>query len=161
MIRKSTLNDKNIIQQLMLICFGDKNDLEPYENLTDRYYLYFADNVLVAMTGLTSNSEYGHLEIDWTCTHPQYRHKGYMQALFAEMLKDAHDDIYCSCWRLPQKDKANLYTLMSMFGFKEVIHTRIHWKVPYNCFRNYDGGCTCCVGRNCECYEDLYMRKSV
>lgn len=35
------------------------------------------------MTGLTSNSEYGHLEIDWTCTHPQYRHKGYMQALFS------------------------------------------------------------------------------
>lgn len=39
MIRKSTLNDKNIIQQLMLICFGNKNDLEPYEYLTDRYYL--------------------------------------------------------------------------------------------------------------------------
>lgn len=87
----------------MLICFGDKNDLEPYENLADRYYLYFAGNVLVAMTGLTSDSEYGHLEIDWTCTHPQYRHKGYMQALFVEILKDAHDDIYCSCWRLPQK----------------------------------------------------------
>ena len=41
MIRKSTLNDKNIIQQLMLICFGDKNDLEPYENLTDRYLQVF------------------------------------------------------------------------------------------------------------------------
>lgn len=57
------------------------------------------------MTGLTSNSEYGHLEIDWTCAHPQYRHKGYMQALFVEMLKDAHDDIYCSCWCLPKKIK--------------------------------------------------------
>ena len=64
MIRKSTVEDKEIIQQLMQLCFGDKNNLEPYENLEDRYYLYFKDNILVAMTGLTSDSAYGHLEID-------------------------------------------------------------------------------------------------
>lgn len=64
MIRKSTTDDKKIIQYLMWICFGGKNNLEPYENLDDRYYLYFKDDILVAMTGLTSNSEYGHLEID-------------------------------------------------------------------------------------------------
>ena len=34
-----------------------------YENLEDRYYLYFEDDTLVAMSGLTSNSEYEHLEI--------------------------------------------------------------------------------------------------
>ena len=70
MIRKSTIEDKEIIQQLMYLCFGDNNKIEPYENLEDRYYLYFKDNTLVAMTGLTSDSEYGRLEIDWTCTHP-------------------------------------------------------------------------------------------
>lgn len=64
MIRKSKLTDKELIQQLMQLCFSDKNNFEPYENLEDRYYLYFKDNTLVAMSGLTSNSEYGHLEID-------------------------------------------------------------------------------------------------
>ena len=39
MIRKSTADDKEQIQQLMQLCFGDKNNLEPYENLEDRYYL--------------------------------------------------------------------------------------------------------------------------
>ena len=64
-----------------------------YENLEDRYYLYFEDDTLVAMSGLTSNSEYEHLEIDWTYTHPEHRHKGYMQELFAEMLNDVHKSV--------------------------------------------------------------------
>ena len=74
MIRKSTTDDKELIQQLMQLCFGDKNNLEPYEDLENRYYLYFKNENLVAMSGLTSNSEYGHLEIDWTCTRPEHRH---------------------------------------------------------------------------------------
>ena len=48
----------------MHLCFGDKNNLEPHEDLEDRYYLYFKNENLVAMSGLISNSEYGHLEID-------------------------------------------------------------------------------------------------
>lgn len=60
MIRKSVNDDKEIIQDLMLLCFGDKNNLEPYEDLDDRYYLYFNNDILVAMTGLTSDSEFGH-----------------------------------------------------------------------------------------------------
>lgn len=72
MIRKSTTGDKELIQQLMQLCFGDKNNLEPCENLENRYYLYFKGGTLVAMSGLTSNSEYGYLEIDWTSTHPEH-----------------------------------------------------------------------------------------
>lgn len=159
MIRKSTADDKEQIQQLMQLCFGDKNNLEPYENLKDRYYLYFKDNMLVAMSGLTSNSEYDHLEIDWTCTRPEHRHKGYMQELFAEMLNCVHESVYCSCWRLPNNDKPNLHTLMSLFGFEEVVESRVHWKVPHNCFSNYEGGCSYCTGIGCECYEDLFLRK--
>ena len=158
MIRKSVNDDKEIIQDLMLLCFGDKNNLEPYEDLDDRYYLYFNNDILVAMTGLTSDSEFGHLEVDWTCTHPSYRHKQYMQKLFIEMLKDVNDNVYCSCWRLPNHDRANLHTLMSLFGFEKVIESRVHWKVPHNCFRNYDGGCLYYTGIGCECWEDLYLR---
>lgn len=161
MIRKSTMADKEVVRHLMQTCFGDKSDLGPYENLDGRYYLYFRGNTLVAMTGLTANSKYRHLEIDWTCTHPEHRHNGYMQELFAEMLKDVQGCVYCSCWRLPDNDGVNLHTLMSLFGFEEVIHARVHWKVPYNCFRNYEGSCTCCTGIGCECYEDLFLRTGV
>lgn len=52
MIRKSTVNDKDLIQSLMQLCLGDKNNLEPYENLQDRYYFNFEDDILVAMSGL-------------------------------------------------------------------------------------------------------------
>lgn len=159
MIRKSAEKDKKIIQELMQACFGDRSNLEPYENLDNRYYLYFENDVLVAMTGLTSRSEYGHLEVDWTCTHPDYRHTGYMQKLFMEMLDNVYEDVYCSCWRLSDNNKVNLHTLMFLFDFKEVVHSKVHWKVPHNCFRNYKGGCVFCTGINCECYEDLYLRK--
>lgn len=159
MIRKSTENDKELIQHLMQICFGDENNLEPYENLDNRYYLYFKNSTLIAMSGLTSNSEYGHLEIDWTCTHPKYRHNGYMQELFTEMLNNMQESIYCSCWRLPNHDRVNLHTIMHLFNFEEVIPSRVHWKVPHNCFRNYEGGCLYCSGINCECYEDLFLRR--
>lgn len=159
MIRKSTTGDKELIQQLMQLCFGDKNNLEPCENLENRYYLYFKGGTLVAMSGLTSNSEYGYLEIDWTSTHPEHRHKGYMQELFTEMLIGVQEPVYCSCWRLPNNEKANLHTLMSLFDFEEVIQSRVHWKVPHNCFRNYEGGCSYCTGIGCECYEDLFLRK--
>lgn len=159
MIRKSTENDKELIQQLMLLFFGFKDNLEPYENLDGRYYLYFKDNKLVAMTGVIFSDEYMGLEIDWTCTHPDYRHNGFMQELFRVMLNGVYQDVYCSCWRLPNSDKVNLHTLMYLFGFKEVIKSRVHWKVPYNCFRNYKNDCVNCTGINCECYEDLYLRK--
>lgn len=82
-----------------------------------------------------------------------------MQELFALMLNDIDEDVYCSCWRLPNNDRVNLYTLMSLFGFKEVIHSRVHWKVPHNCCRDYAVGCVYFTDNECECYEDLYLRK--
>lgn len=157
-IRKSNTSDEKEIKNLMTMCFGDKKNLEPYNDLENRYYLYFKNNKLVAMTGLTSNSEYNHLEVDWTCTNPEYRHKGYMQKLFKEMLNGVKEDVYCSCWRLKDKANANLHTIMKLHNFKLVIESRVHWKVPHNCFRSYNGGCSKCTGLNCECYEDLYLR---
>ena len=159
MIKKSTTDDKELVQQLMQLCFGDNNKIEPYENLEDRYYLLFKDNTLVAMTGLTSASEYGRLEIDWTCTHPEHRHNGYMKELFTKMLNGVQEPVYCSCWRLSNKNKPNLYTLMCLFDFEEFIQTRVHWKVPHNCFCKYASDCPYCTGIGCECYEDLYLRK--
>lgn len=79
--------------------FGNK--AQALENIEGRYLVYTLDDKIVAMTGLSSNTLYNNgLEIDWTCTHPDFRQKGYMQELFRELLKDVKTDVYCSCWRL-------------------------------------------------------------
>lgn len=159
LIRKSTQEDKEIIRNLMSFGFGDRDNSEPYDNLDDRFWLYFKDDELVAMTGLMYSKEYRALEVDWTCTHPDHRHNGYMQALFRKMLKDIKVPVYCSCWRIPDKDRVNLQTVMNMFDFKEVIKPRVTWKVPYNCSRCFAGGCVQYTGGHCTCYEDLYLRE--
>lgn len=143
----------------MSLGFGDRDNVEPYDNLDDRYWLYFKDDELVAMTGLMDSKEYRALEVDWTCTHPDHRHKGYMQSLFREMLRGIEVPVYCSCWRMPGRDRVNLQTIMDMFDFKEVIKPRVTWNVPHNCSRNYAEGCVNCTDDNCICYEDLYLRK--
>ena len=128
----------------------------------NRYYLYFEGSTLLAMTGLMYSKEYRNFEVDWTCTHPDYRHKGYMQELFKEMLKDIDVPVYCSCWRAPDKDRVNLHTIMFLFGFEEVIHSRVHWKVHHNCFLIQDGcSCTHYTDADCNCYEDLFLRKGL
>jgi GNAT superfamily N-acetyltransferase len=134
---------------------------EYLNNLDGRYYLYYVDDKLIAITGCIMNDEYSGLEIDWTCTHPSYRHKGIMQQLFHIMINEIDLDIYCSCWRISNNDKVNLHTLMELFNFKKVVHDRIHCKVPYNCHCKNSKDCIYYNGINCECYEDLYLRKII
>jgi hypothetical protein len=143
----------------MYTCFGNIYKNEPLKNLDGRYYMYFVEDKLVAMTGLADDGEYYSMQVDWTCTLPEYRHKGYMQELFEVMLKDVKEDVYCSCWRLPCNDKVNLHTLMDLFGFEEVIHSKNHWKVPHNCTAINKKNCIDYTGECCECYEDLFLRK--
>lgn len=158
MIRKSRESDRDIVSNLFLLCYGYSWDfISPLTDLEDRYYLLFEKDVLVAMTGLCYSDEYEALEIDWTCTHPKYRHKGYMQLLFKEMLNSVDEDVYCSCWRLSTKRVPNLNFLMSMFKFEKVIEHRHHWQTPYNC--HCSDKCKFSRGINCDCYEDLYLRK--
>lgn len=159
MIRKSTSADKDKIQELLEMCFGIRKP-EVYTNLDGRYYLYFVDAKLVAMSGISAVSDYNGAEVDWTCTHPDYRNKGYMQEIFTEMLKGVDFDVYCSCWRVFGRDYVNLHTMMKLFGFEEVVHDRAHWRIPHNC--NHTDKVECCysTGDDCECYDDLYLRKA-
>ena len=159
MVRKSKESDREQILELMHLCFGDR-DKYLKSNLDNRFYLNIIDNKIVAMTGIVDEGNYSHPEIDWTCTHPDYRHKGYMQELFIEMFKHYKGTIYCSCWRLPSKEHINLYHLMQQFGFREVINVRVHWKAGHNCLTNCNGDCVNYIGNNCECYEDLYIREA-
>lgn len=157
MIRKSKESDLDQIKSLIERCFGDRTMFGLYEDIEDRYYIYILDDKIVAITGLGYNEKYNALEVCYTCTHPDHRHKGYMQELFRVMLGGIHEDVYCSCWRLPNKD-INLHTLMYLFNFEKVLKPRVSYKVPYNC-QWTDKECVNCTGSNCECWEDLYLRK--
>jgi N-acetylglutamate synthase-like GNAT family acetyltransferase len=158
MIRKSTKSDRKQIKELMHLCFGNIYQYGPYKDLDDRYWLYFKDNKLVAMTGLADSGSYASIEVDWTCTHPDYRHQGLMHELFSIMLKDVNIPVYCSCWRLSSTTKINLHSLMESFDFKLVIKSENHWTVPHNCNCENTLNCIRYRGKHCSCYQDLYLR---
>lgn len=161
-IRKSTAEDEQEIRSLIETCFGDRSQSHAYDNVAGRYYLYTINGKIVAMSGIDRDSPYPGLEIDWTCTLPEYRHNGYMIDLFGVMIADfenEHKDIYCSCWRWAGHKDVNLHTLMKRFDFKEVVHDRVHAMVPHNCDKKCTEECIKYSGNGCECYEDLYMRK--
>lgn len=153
--RLSKLDDKEKIDELMKLCFGEREDYKVFENLSGRYLLAFDDDKLVAMTGLYYNKEYNWYEMDWTCTHPDYQHKGVMHELFARICSYTDEDIYCSCWRLGGNEHVNLHSLMRDFGFVEVVKNRFTWRKSYNC----NLFCVNCNGNDCKCYEDLYLRR--
>lgn len=143
----------------MRLGFGTAYASQATDGVIDgRYYLNFKGDTLVAMSGVNYNDVYRHLEIDWTCTHPDYRHNGYMQELFTEMLQDVQADVYCSCWRLAGKDHVNLQKVMNAFGFREVLHVEESWQVPHKCFYNCEKQCIGYTGKNCYCYTDLFLR---
>lgn len=160
-VRFSAYEDKDDIEKLITLCFGERVHSGVLDNLNGRYLLVFEENKLIAMTGLSYSEIYQGYEIDWTCTHPQYQHKGVMHVLFERVCSLTDEDIYCSCWRLENKENANLHALMRDFGFKEVIRNRASFDSRYNC----KSARTYCVyakdKTHCMCYEDLWLRKNI
>lgn len=160
MIRYSKETDKEKIRDLMILCFGnDREHCNVYTNLSGRFLIYEKDNKIIAMTGFKYNSNYPGLEIDWTCTHPDYRNKGYMHELFKRLIATTDEDIYCSCWRFVGNKNVNLQSVMNSFDFKCVLPICEHHCGQYNC-KSFKG----CINNHsktnkCECYEDLYLRK--
>ena len=156
--RFSTKDDKDNIEELILACFGDRSMFGVFDNLDCRYLLAFDKKRLVAMTGLTYSDIYHGYEIDWTCTHPEYRGRGIMHQLFEKVCTMTKEPIYCSCWRQCTNEHVNLYKLMQDFGFEEVVKNRLTVDSRYNCpvartfcvYFNNQGSCRCC--------EDLYLR---
>lgn len=160
MIRYSKQSDLGQIQELIWLSFGDRPSA--LEDLENRYLVYEVDSKIVALTGLYTKTEFiNGLEIDWTCTHPDYRQKGYMQELFEELLRNITCNVYCSCWRLEEKDRVNLQTLMNIFGFEEVLKPRVIWSSTYNCKCNKNQHLCVNYKKGCKCYEDLYLRKGI
>ena len=50
---------------------------------------------------------------------------------------------------------------MRDFGFVGVVPKRVTWNVKHNCYWGRDHYCVMHkkYGEDCECYEDLYLRK--
>ena len=170
-IRFSRSSDKEQIKRLTMLCFGDRDHYDILKNIENqRYLLAFTNGMLVAMTGLIWSNEYNGLEVDWTCTHPDYQHKGIMHNLFERICTLTDEDIYCSCWRYDGFKEVNLHSLMRDFGFEAVLEPRVTWDTYYNCSCGRNGYCChqtksissagIITKNHCRCYEDLYIRRT-
>lgn len=120
---------------------------------------------VIACTGLTK-VKHGY-EVDWTGTMKEYQGFGIMHKLFDIMLKDKHKSkIYCSAWRVPAAEHANLHNILTAYNFKlkdkSVKEHSYLWDKPCFCTT---GDCikTCpfhkkTMPSSCACWEDLYVR---
>lgn len=156
--RYSTYEDTAQINNLLKLCFGDRSKYGALNNIENRYLLAYINGQLVAMTGICDEtmSEFNGCEIDWTCCHPDYRNQGIITNMLGILLKNIHTDIYCSCLKEPTKEKPNLHTIMTHYGFTCI-------QKNYKTFdRTHDSACNNCNLKkiqNCKCHEDLYFRK--
>ena len=158
--RKSINNDYKELKELFESCFGKMAEnggaLSWIEN---RYMVCEIDEKIISCTGILplNKSDYNGYEITWTCTYPDFRHKGYiidMLSLCEDELKD-NIPIYCDCWHFENKEFANLHNALSSIGFKKVIDKRIIRGYPHSL------ECKGCPYKkeNCICFGDLYMKK--
>lgn len=155
--RYSKKEDCNDILSLLLMCFGSKIMPDAIENIENRYLLAYCDNKLIAITGLSDDTYFGGVEVDWTCCHPDYRCRGIISDMLGIVLKSAKNDVYCKCLRTYQNEYANLHSIMIKYGFTCV-------KRNYKEFHISKGIiCDVCLYKNndmsCICYEDLYILK--
>ena len=156
MIRYSNKNDIEQIKELLYSCFGEMVAGGGYERIeSGRYLVYEEDGKIVALTGFCFDDEFRGIQITWTCTHPDYRHKGIMQKLFDRLLQTTDEDVYCSCWHIGDND-VNLHTLMQMYGFTRVVEHTESRDIQHNCPFPVD-----CPYRtdHCKCGNHLYLRK--
>ena len=157
--RWSRESDIEEITNLLKLCFGDRRGTNAYEHIPGRYLCCIMDNKIVAITGLCFWSEFGKLEIGWTCTHPDYRHMGIMQELFKRIVATTDEDIYCSCWRIGGNPEVNLHTLMKMFDFEMVIPNLQNRNSKIFCEQTCKEHCSFYDARGCNCANDLFVRK--
>lgn len=152
--RKSTFDDREKIDKLLKSCFGDRSKYGALDDIDGRYLLAFDGDELIAMTGLSTASAFNGYEIDWTCVSPTYRHNGFITNMIKDCIDGIQKPIYCSCLRLPNKEKINLNHAMNVLGFQLIIKN----------YKTYDSkhmkACNDCIYRKdkqCVCHEDLYI----
>ena len=157
-VRYSRKNDEAEIKDLLYKSFGEMVELEgAYEGIDrGRYLLAEIDGEIAAVTGLCFDEEFSGYQITWSCTKPEYRRKGIMTALIKRLTAVTDEDIYCSCWRIGENKRINLYMPMTNNEFEKVVANTLTHSVNHNCDSKKD-----CPYRtkNCFCSNDLYLRK--
>lgn len=155
--RYSKKEDCNDILSLLLICFGSKITSNAIANIENRYLLSYCDNELIAMTGVSNDTQFDGVEIDWTYCHPDYRCKGIISDMLGVVLRFVKNDVYCRCLRTYQDEYANLHNIMMKYGFTCVKRKYKEFHIS-KCIM-----CDVCPYKNdgisCICYEDLYVMK--
>lgn len=174
-IRKSNKSDIIDINNILKDVFGadltDRNCCyrEIVEHsIKDRFYVFEEADThrVVACTGITKCKD-GY-EIDWTGTMKQYQGFGIMHKLFETMLAGkSKSNIYCSAWRVPDAEHANLHNILISNGFVlQKMSVKEHsYLWAKSCFE-FTGDCimTCPYHKKtmpslCTCWEDMYIRK--
>lgn len=157
-VRYSRKSDEAEIKDLLYKSFGEMVELEgAYEGIDrGRYLLAEIDGEIAAVTGLCFDEEFSGYQITWSCTKPEYRRKGIMTALIKRLIAVTDEDIYCSCWRIGENKRINLYMPMINNEFEKVVANTLTHSVNHNCDSKKD-----CPYRtkNCFCSNDLYLRK--
>lgn len=154
--RYSKENDLDSIKKLIESRFGVRETA--YTDLNDRYLLLFDDEKLIGMTGCNLSPLYNGYEIDWTCIQKEYEGHGYMSKLMEQAIKNyLKYDIYCSCLHMSNKKEINLKHIMDKLNFQCCIEKRIQFNSKYINCKNI---CIIDKNENCNCWEDLYVRKA-
>ena len=175
-IRKSVKSDIIDINNILKDVFGadltDRNCCyrEIVEHsIKDRFYVFEEADThrVIACTGLMK-SKRGY-EVDWTGTMTRYQCYCIMNKLFDIMLKGkAKDTIYCSAWRIPNAEQANLHNILMTHGFKLMAKNYKEngyiWDKPYygltgDCVKTYPYHGKS-MPSECTCWEDMYVRES-
>ena len=152
--RYSRESDADGVVKLMEQRFGVREDV--LVNLPGRYYLAIdSNNEIVAMTGLSRNTKYNGLEIDWTCVDYRYCNRGLITHMIRTLITNVDKDVYCSCWRISSKP-INLRHAMITLGFTPAIIGRVSQSTE---FCNCGNKCVVYNGGICKCYEDLWVRR--
>lgn len=156
--RWSSEADSEEVINLLKLCFGNRIGTNAYEHIPGRYLCCIIDGRIVAITGLCFWSEFGKLEIGWTCTHPDYRHRGLMHELFRRIVSTTDEDIYCSCWKIGDNERVNLQSLMDSFGFKLAMSNLQNRNSKVFCEQKSKENCPYYSENGCRCSNDLYLR---
>lgn len=162
-LRLSKEEDKQEIDSLLHLCFGGPENPSWTDSLDGRYCLVTTHNgKVVSLSGLIKEHNYNcDYEIDWTCTHYNYRHMGFMNWIWNYILSP--DKSYmCSAWRTNDDYYPHLKSLLDKHGFECVLKNRVSYCYKYYCYKKF-GKCNCpyFVDDSCHCCEDLYYRRVI
>lgn len=160
-IRMSTVEDLPDIMDLIKERLGNKEYLDFYNDLDNRYLLCYDGNHLIAMTGINFSSKYKGLEVDWTLVRDVYEDSGIITEMLSLLLKEESDNtvVFAEVYRYADNTLCVLQHAMDKLGFRLCLPKRVVFDSRYHtcskdCSRRIEGV-------HCSCSIDLYIKGDV